>query len=183
MKTAGSKKIAERYVNAGFDVASKNGALAAFEKDLTVLADLIRENTDFRAFLSNPLLSRAAQSEIAIDLLKKLGAHPFTAQFVDLLASNKRLNMLADIISLFLEKAAFARGEMSAELVTAKAISAKESAAISDSLSKAYGKKINLKVREDSSLLGGTIIKIGSKQLDSSLAGKLNRLKHSLKAA
>ncbi len=183
MKNAGSKKIAERYVNAGFEIANKSGALAAIEKDLLVLADLIKENPDFRAFLRNPLLSRAAQSEIAIDILKKLNSQPFTAQFVDLLASNKRLDILSEAISQFLEKIAASRGEMSAELISAKPVSAKESALVADSLAKVYNKKVNLKVREDSSLLGGTIINIGSKQLDSSLAGKLNRLKLSLKAA
>ena len=183
MKNAGSKKIAERYVNAGFEVANKSGALAAVEKDLLVLADLIKENADFRAFLCNPLLGRAAKSEIAIDILKKLNSQPFTAQFIDLLASNKRLDILSEVISQFLEKISASRGEMSAELVSAKPVSTKEAALVADSLGKVYSKKINLKVREDLSLLGGTIVKIGSKQLDSSLAGKLSRLKQSLKAA
>ncbi len=183
MKTTGSKKISERYVNAAFAVAEQANVLAAVEKDLAGLADLIKENADFRAFLNNPLLTSEARSEIAVALLGKLGVNPITTQFIALLARHKRLNILPEIINIFLEKAASQRGELAAELVVAKPISAKESAAIAQSLSKAMGKKINLSVREDSALLGGTIINIGSVQLDGSLAGKLNRLKTTLYAA
>ncbi len=183
MKKTGSKKIAERYVNAAFSVAEQASSLAVVEKDLGSLATLIRENADFRAFLNNPLLTRNAQSEIAVALLKNIGAHTVTTQFVALLARHKRLDILSEIIEIFLEKAALSRGEIAAELVTAKAVSAKESSAIADSLSKTYNRKINLSTRVDPSLLGGTIINIGSVQLDGSLAGKLNRLKQVLKAA
>lgn len=183
MKNSGSKKISERYVKAIFDVAGQSSALLAVEKDLSLLADLIKENADFRDFLHNPLLTRDAQASIANALLGKIGAHAVTVKFIVLLAHNKRLNILPEIIAIFLEKAAVSRGEMAAELVAARAVSAKESAAVAESLSKAYSKKIKLSVRENPALLGGTIINIGSVQLDSSLAGKLNRLKTALHAA
>lgn len=183
MKNSGSKKISQRYVSAIFDVAVQNNALAAVEKDLLGLADLIKENADFRDFLHNPLLTRSAQATIAEKLLKKIGVHTLTAGFIALLAHNKRLDILSEIIAIFLEKTATSRGEMAAELVTARALSAKESEAIAQSLGKAYNKKIKLSVREDPALLGGTIINIGSQRLDSSLAGKLDRLKIALHAA
>lgn len=183
MKNTGSRKISERYVSALFDVALASSALAPVEKDLSALSDLIKENVDFRAFLHNPLLTRDAQNAIAANLMQKIGVHTLTAQFIALLARHKRLNILSEMIVIFLEKAATARGELAAELIVAKAVSAKESNAIAESLGKAYNKKINLSVREDPALLGGTIINVGSHQLDSSLAGKLNRLKIALHAA
>lgn len=183
MKNPGSKKIAERYAHALFDVAQQSGILAVVEKDLQVLADLIKENADFRAFLHNPLLTRAAQGAIAGNILQSIGTNAVTSQFIALLAHNKRLDMLPEIIIIFLEKAAKGRGELAAELITARSVSDKETGAIAQSLGKAYNKKINLRVREDPSLLGGVIINIGSMQLDSSLAGKLNRLEQALKTA
>ena len=182
MKNSGSRKISERYVSALFDIALAAGVLEAVEKDLSVLADLVKENADFSAFLDNPLLSSEAKNSISANLMQKIGAHQLTTQFIALLARKKRLNILPEIIKLFLERVATERGELAAELVTAKAITPKESSAIAESLSKAYNKKINLSVREDPALLGGTIINVGSYQLDSSLEGKLNRLKIALQA-
>lgn len=183
MKTTGSKKIAERYVNAVFEVASQASSLGEVEKDFALLRDILEKNSDFRDFLHNPLLSRGAQGKIAGNLLEKLAASKITSQFVTLLARNKRLDILPQIIDIFLEKTASSRGEISAELVTAKPLSDSDAKKIAGSLGKAYGKKVNLNIREDSSLLGGTVINIGSYQLDGSLAGKLNRLKQALKTA
>lgn len=183
MKNSGSRKISERYVSAVFDVAVANNSVSTIEKDLLEIGNLIRGTPDFQDFLHNPLLTREAQGEIAAILMQKIGVSPLTAQFIALLAHHKRLNLLPEMIEIFLEKAASERGEISAELVVSQKISEKESAQVAESLSKAVGKKINLSVREDPTILGGTIINVGSLQLDSSLAGKLNRLKQELKVA
>lgn len=183
MKNSGSRKISERYVSAVFDVAVSNNSVSATSKDLQAIAGLINESAEFQDFLHNPLLTREAQGKIAANLMQKIGVNQLTGQFIGLLAHNKRLDLLPEIIEIFLEKAATQRGELSAELVVAQPISQKESAQVAESLSKAYNKKINLTVREDPEILGGTIINIGSLQLDSSLAGKLNRLKLALNAA
>lgn len=182
MKNSGAGKIAERYVDALFDVALDAGIVDNIEKDLTALAGLIRENADFRAFLTNPLLTSEAQGAIAANVMKSTGANQLTAQFIALLTRQKRLDILPEMIALFIKKAQVGRGEISAELISAKPVPAKESSAIAQALSKAYDKKVNLSVSEDPALLGGTIIKIGSLQLDSSIAGKLNRLKTALHA-
>jgi F-type H+-transporting ATPase subunit delta len=183
VKNSGSKKIAERYVAALFDVAAANNSLFMVEKDLLTLADLLKENVDFVDFLHNPLLTRAQKGKITNNLLKQLGAHQTTAQFITLLAASKRLDLLSEMIEIFLKKAVASRGELGAELVVACAISPTEASAIADSLGKAYNKKITLNVREDASLLGGVIINVDSLRLDGSLAGKLNRLKQTLKVA
>lgn len=183
MKNSGFKKIAERYVTALFAVATAENSIADVEKDLAALAALLAESSDFRAFLHNPLLNRNAQVEIAGVVLKTLGVHDITQKFIALLANHKRLELLAEVIQLFLEKAMISRGELAAELVSAAVLSDAQAAPIADKLSKAYNKKITLKLRADASLLGGAIINIGSTQLDGSLAGKLNRLQLSLKAA
>jgi len=182
VKNSGAGKIAERYVDALFAAIHSPGSLALVEKDLVELAGLIKENADFKAFLVNPLLTRDAQDTIISNLMEKLSVQQTTGQFTSLLARNKRLDILPEIIEIFLKKAAANRGEIAAELVTAREISAGQAESVAKSLEKAYGKKVNLSTREDPSLLGGSIINIGSLQLDSSIAGKLNRLKTELQA-
>lgn len=183
MKSSGSKNICERYVSAIFDVAVQSGVLPTIEEDLSGLAALIKENSDFREFLHNPLLNRSAKAAIVQSLMAKIGTHHITNSFIALLAKNKRLYLLPEVISIFLERTAAMRGEMAAELVTARAISAKESATIAEVLGKVYNKKINLSTRQDKSLLGGAIVNVGSLRLDGSLAGKLDRLQQVLKVA
>lgn len=183
VKNSGSKKIAERYVSALFDVAVDAGVLEAVEKDLQAIASILENNADFRAFIINPLLTRNAQEQVAAAVLSRLNVNKITAQFIALLARAKRLDILGEMIALFLEAVASARGEMAAELVSAKPVSGAESKKIAEKLGAAYNKKITLTTRADASLLGGVIINVGSVQLDGSLAGKLNRLKTALRAA
>lgn len=183
MKTSGSRKIAERYVSALFDTAIAAHALDTVERDLRTLGELLEENQDMRDFLHNPLLTRAAQAQILTPLLAALGTHTITAQFLRVLAQRKRLDILADIIALFLTQAAQARGELAARLVSAQKLSAADAKAVAATLSKAFNKKILLSTGVNASLLGGMVINIGSTQLDASLSGKLNRLKAAMKAA
>jgi len=183
VKKSGSKKISERYVDALFDVANAAGVLAVVEKDLHTLSEMLADNADFREFLHNPLLTRQAKGSVSEALLEHIGSNKVTAQFIALLAAHKRLDLLAEMTALFLKKCSVSRGELAAELVAAQAISEKETSVIAETLSKAYSKKIKLSVRGDASLLGGVIVNVGSLRLDSSLSGKLNRLKQTLKTA
>jgi F-type H+-transporting ATPase subunit delta len=181
MKTSGARKIAERYVKALFDVSET--ARDRVEKDFSVLQSMLAESKEFRSLLVNPLLSRAEQVIAVEAVLKKISVDKITHRFVVLLAKQKRLSLLPDIIALYQDWVTAARGEMKAEVISAVSLKNSDIAALSAKLGEAYGKKILLETREDPSLLGGIIIKIGSVQLDSSLSGKLTRLTHKLKAA
>lgn len=183
MKNSGSQKISDRYATALFSVAGASKLVDAVEKDLKNIQETLLSSEDFCYFLNNPLLNRDAKRKIISALLEKVGVDKLTNQFISLLAAHKRLELLAEIIAIYLKKCASARGEIAAEVISAKAIEAKAEKEIADALGKIYGKKITIKTRTDESLLGGMVVNIGSKQLDGSLAGKLNRLKQSLKAA
>jgi len=183
VKNAGSKRIAERYVKALFDVAKGANALADVEKDLGELASLLVQSKELKAFIANPLIGRAQQAAAMTALLTKAKAHKLTVDFVAALARAKRLDVLAVIVAQFIERAATARGEIGAVVTTPAKLGDKDAGVLAEKLTKAYGKKVNLQLEEDASLLGGMIVKIGSIQLDSSLAGKLDRLRLSLKAA
>ncbi len=176
-------RIAQRYVKALFEVASRDAALDAVDKDMQMLKQALTDNATLREFLNNPLLTRQAQTDAMKNLLSKVSAHALTQKFIAMLASQRRLDILSLIATLFTKEVAASRGEVSAELISASPLKADEARQIAARLSKAYGKKINLTLTHDASLLGGAVIKIGSQQLDSSLAGKLSRLKIALQAA
>ncbi len=183
MKTSGSKRIAERYVKALFEVAKSTSSVDAVEADFTSLGKALHESPEFQHFLVNPLLTTEARAAAMLAILDKIKASPLTRQFIGMVLLQKRLPILPALIEEFARTAAAARGELDAEIITAAPLADKEIKAVSDRLSKAYGRKLRLDVKEDASLLGGVILRIGSQQLDSSLAGKLRRLKNTLKAA
>ena len=181
MKTTGNKRIAERYVKALADVSGKSQAQV--EKDFAALGAALAESEDFRGFLTNPLLTREQQTQAVDAVLKGIKADKVTQQFMATLVAQKRLAILPDVIELYAAWAASQRGELPAELVTASALKPADIKDAQARLSKAFGKQVTLNVREDASLLGGVIVKVGSQQLDASLAGKIRRLKQSLKVA
>ncbi len=183
MKLSGSRQIAERYVKALFEVAKDAPTRAKIEKDFASLQAMMDESEALRALISNPLLTRAQQAQAMDAVLAAMRAQPETKDFITLLARQKRLDLLPAVIVLFGEWASKARGELRAEVVSATALKDADTRAIAERLSKTYGKTVIVTTRLDPSLLGGMVINIGSVQLDSSLSGKMRRLKNSLQAA
>lgn len=181
MKTSGSRQIAERYVKALFDVSDK--AQDKVENDLRQLAILLKESKALGAMINNPLLTRQQQAKAMDAILTAMKAATVSRQFVVLLAKQKRLAILPEIISIFMSEASKQRGEMKAMLVSAAPIKASDFNLLAQKLSAMVGKKILFDLEQDPELLGGAVIRIGSLQLDASLAGKLRRLKNILKAA
>lgn len=180
MKNSGAKQIAERYVKALFDVSEK--VRPAVEKDLVRLEAALAESKELRDLLSNPLLTRAEQAKAMDALLAAMKANAVTRQFVALLAKQKRLNLLPEIVALFAQWAAYARGEMKAEVISAVPLKSADVKLITERLSKTYGKSVIVESRQDPELLGGIVVNIGSVRLDSSLSGKLRRLRNLLAA-
>lgn len=181
MKASGQKQIAERYVRALFDAAE--GVRDEVEKDLAMLAGMLKASEDFQRFLGNPLMTRSQQAKIMAAILSDMKAHKLTQKFIAVLAGERRLTALPGITLLFIEWARAARGEMAAELIAPTPLSVSVVDKVALRLGKASGKKMILSMRHDPTLLGGVIVRIGSLQLDSSLAGKLARLGRKLKAA
>ena len=183
MNNSGFKRIAERYVRALFEVVTMEKATDLVEKDLLSLGKACQGSEEFRDFLSNPLLSHEMRAQAMLAILAQMQAHQLTRQFIGMLIRQKRLAILPEVVTLFSEWASSARGEMKGELIAAAPLKDKDIQKISDSLSKAYNRKVVLSLKEQPDLLGGVVVKIGSLQLDGSLAGKLNRLGLKLKAA
>jgi F-type H+-transporting ATPase subunit delta len=183
VKNAGSKRIAARYVKALFDAASQAKALPAVEANLNALSAALAQSDELAQFVADPILSRSQKAAIIQALLKKMNAHELTVRFGAVLAENRRLALVPDVAALFSQAAQEARGEMSVRVASAAKLGKKECDAISEALGKVYGKKVHLQVQEDTSLIGGVVVNIGSIQLDGSLSGKLGRLRQKLRVA
>ena len=153
------------------------------EKDLLALADAIDTSDDFKALISNPVFTREDQEKAILAILEAAGAHDMTRNIAGLMARNGRLFALPAMIAAFIKLAADARGEVSAEAVTATALSDDQTRRLRAEIEASVGKAVNLTTSVDESLLGGLIVKVGSRMVDTSLRTKLTQLKMAMKEA
>lgn len=175
--------VAGRYASALFDLAKETGAIETVEDELRALQASIDASGELRGFLKSPVYDRAEQTAVVEALAEKAGFGALTANFLKLIASNRRLFALEDMIRAFAKLAADDRGEVSAEAMTAAAMNDEQIKALRLEIERMAGKAVNLETRVDPDLLGGLIVKIGSKMVDASLRTKLNRLKTVMKEA
>ncbi len=182
-KGSAGAEIGARYAAALFDLAKEENALDSVEKDLVDLAGAIDQSEDLTNLISNPLFSRDDQQKAIMSLLQKAGAHAFISNVAGLMASNGRLFALPAMISSFRKLAAEARGEVSAEAISAVALDEEQIRRLRSEIEASVGKAINLETKTDESLLGGLIVKVGSRMVDTSLRTKLTQLKMAMKEA
>lgn len=175
--------VAGRYAAALFDLARESGVVGTVEKDFANLTAAIDASADLRAFLKSPVYDRADQLNAVTALAERAGYHALTVNFLKLIAKNRRLFALADMIRAFRALAADARGEIGAEAMTAAPMNDEQVKALRLEIERMVGKAVNLETRVDPDLLGGLVVKIGSKMVDASLKTKLNRLKTVMKKA
>lgn len=175
--------VAGRYATALFELAKEAGSVGAVEAELNALAGLIDASEDLRAFLKSPVYDREDQNRAATALSEKAGFSQLTANFLKLLAKNGRLFALPGVIKAFLGMAAADRGEVAAEAITAAPMNDEQTKALRHEIEAMAGKAVNLETRVDPELLGGLVVKIGSRMIDASLKTKLNRLKTVMKEA
>ncbi|WP_411816873.1 F0F1 ATP synthase subunit delta [Hyphococcus sp. DH-69] len=175
--------VAGRYANALFDLATEAGAVDAVENELKSLQAAIDASSELSAFLRSPVYGVAEQLDAMTALAEKAGYSTLTANFLKLVAKNGRLSALSDAIRAYLALAANARGEVSADAVTAAPMNDEQIKALRLEIERMVGKAVNLETRVDPDLLGGLVVKIGSQMVDASLRTKLNRLKTVMKEA
>lgn len=177
-----SREIAARYALAWFDLALDQNASDAVGDDLAVLAGLIQESPELARLIANPVIDVKQKQAAMAEILAQGNAHGLTVQLIDRLIINKRLEVLADIAASYEEKLLNQRGELAANVTTARPLSDAQVEAVSAALAQASGKAIRLRQKVDPAIIGGIIVRLGSKMLDHSLSGALSRLEQSLKA-
>lgn len=169
--------IAGRYAVALFDLALENGVLDAVAADITALATMIDESEDLVRLLRSPVIGREAQGKALDAVLERAGIDPLTRKFVGVVTANRRLFALRDMCKAFRALLAAHRGEVVAEVTTAFALNDSQMLAIKGELSAAMKTEVDLQNRIDDGILGGMIVRVGSRMVDASLRTKLQNLR------
>lgn len=180
-ESAGVSGLAERYAAALFDLADERKELDAVADDLKALRGLVAESADLRRMIRSPVLARDHQAKAVAALAERAGLKELTRNFLGLLARNRRLFALPDMIEGFLGILAARRGEVTAQVIAAQELSEAQRKAIDERLRKAIGGKVAIDLKIDPGLLGGLVIKVGSRMVDASLKSKLRRLELAMK--
>ena len=180
--SSSAKGLAGRYAGALYALAEESGKIDAVVKDMNGVAELVSANQDMRMLVESPAITWAEQTKAVTAVLEKGGADALTVKFVGTVASNGRLHALSRIISAFLAEHARRRGEVSAEVISAVEMDDARRARVEQAVSKLAGSdKLSLSMRVDPSLIGGLVVRIGSRMIDTSIRTKLNRLETAMK--
>jgi len=177
----GVSGLADRYAVALFDLADEHKALDGVAADLQTLRAMLRDSADLRRLIRSPVLSREAQGRGVAALADLARLSPLTRNFLGLLAQNRRLFALPDMIESFLRRLAQKRGEVTAHVLTAQDLSPQQRDAVTEQLRKAVGRKVAVDIEVDPGLLGGLVVRVGSRMVDASLRSKLSRLQLAMK--
>ena len=173
--------VAQRYARAFLSLVQEKSALDKVTQDLQNISEWIEKSPDFKSFIGNVTLPRAQQAKAVAALAAKAGFHALTANFLGLLAARRRLPALAGIIAAVQSAVAHHRGEVTAVVASAAALTPSQVKAVSGALEKTLNKKVTIRTVEDPSLIGGMVVTIGSQRIDGSVRSKLDRLHRSLK--
>ena len=170
-----------RYASALFDLASENGVVTAVESDLDNLGEALKGSDDLAALIRNPKVSREAAAKAIDAVAGVLGLSTLTRNFLGVLAGNRRLFALPEIVRAFSAIAAAQRGEVTAEVTSAHALNDDQLAQLSAKLKAREGKEVKIKASVDPDILGGLVVRIGSRQIDGSIRTRLNSLAQAMK--
>lgn len=173
--------LAGRYAIALLDLADEQKQLDAVAGDLGGLKAVIAKSEDLRRLIRSPLFSRDQQAKAIAAVLDKGGIGALTRRFVLVVARNRRLFALPQMIDAYLAELARRRGEVTARVTSAVELSDGQRQALVESLKSEIGAKVQVEVTVDRSLIGGLIVRVGSRMIDSSLRSKLQRLQLSMK--
>jgi F-type H+-transporting ATPase subunit delta len=173
--------MAERYAGSLFELALEAKSVEKVGTALDAVEDLISSSADLKRLIESPVFSADDQFRAIDAIAKKAGIEDLVANFLRVVARNRRLFALPSMIAAFRRIAAAHRGEVAAEVTSAHELTAEQTRELKASLKDVAGKDVAIKLTVDPAILGGLIVKIGSRQIDTSLRTKLNSLKLALK--
>ena len=173
--------LALRYANAVFELAAEERGIDRVAADFQTLKSLLQESPELRRLVRSPVFSREEQAKGMEAVLVRAGAGDLTRKLVLLLAQKRRLFALADVIRAFEQLLARHRGEVAAEVTSARELSAAELGELRNMLKDKLGREPRITAHVDEKLLGGLVLKVGSRMIDSSLRTKLDSLRAAMK--
>jgi F-type H+-transporting ATPase subunit delta len=170
--------VAGRYATALFELAREGKALDQVEADVTALEAALAESADLRDMLASPVFTREDQGNAIAAIAAKMGLGPIVANTLGLMAQNRRLFVVPGVVAQLKALIAAERGEVTAEVRSAKPLTKAQSEALSAKLKASVGREVKLDVTVDESLIGGLVVKVGSRMIDTSIRAKLARLQN-----
>lgn len=170
-----------RYASALFELALDTKALDQTAAELTQIQSMIDASADFHRLVHSPVFSADEQTGAVMAVLKQADISGLTANFIGLITKNRRLFAISNMIKAFHALLARHRGEISAEVASARELNAKQVQALKTALKAAIGRDVNLDTKVDPGLIGGIVVKVGSRMIDNSLKSKLDNLKIAMK--
>ena len=173
--------VAERYAASLHDLAAEANAVPQVEADLGRFEDMLSGSEDLSRMIKSPVFSADEQFKAISAIVDKAGITGLVGSFLKVVAKNRRLFAVPAMIKAFRRIAAEHRGEVAAEVTSAHALTAAQEAELKAALKSVAGKDVSIAVTVDPTLLGGLVVKLGSRQIDTSLRTKLNSLKLALK--
>ena len=176
-----STGIAERYATAIFEIAKENKDLSGLETGINDLAATLDESADMRDLIASPLVSRAEQQVAITAIADKMGLNAILRNTLGLMAQKRRLFVVPHLIQVLRDMLADERGEVIAEVASAMALTKTQIEKLSKTLSERVGKTVTTNATVDENLIGGLVVKVGSKMIDSSIRSKLNSLQNAMK--
>lgn len=172
---------AGRYATALFELAREAGELDRAAGDLNQLAEALDESPELVELIRNPVYSRAEQGKAMAAVAERMGLSPLVRNVVGLMASKRRLFALPQMIAQFRAMLAEHRGEVTAEVTSAQPLSDTQRNALAEKLKGSLGRDINLNVKVDKDIIGGLVVRVGSRMIDSSIRSRLARLQNAMK--
>ncbi|MBV7410413.1 F0F1 ATP synthase subunit delta [Maritimibacter sp. DP1N21-5] len=173
--------IAQRYASAVFELAKEEKKLAAVESDLDALEAALADSADFKSLISSPVYTRDEQASALSALATKMKLSSQMAGVLGVMSQKRRLFILPALLTALRARIAEDKGEVVADVTSAKALTKAQSDKLAKALKESVGKDVKINATVDESLIGGLIVKVGSKMIDSSIRSRLNALQNSMK--
>ena len=180
--SSGATGLSGRYAGSLYELAIESNKTDVIHEELSYLADLLENSKALKKLIDSPILSRGEQQKAIIAVMEKAGADKLTTKFLGTLAENGRLSALPRIIQAFQIEHARRCGQVSAEVVSAVALDDSRKTVVEKTVARLAGSdNLLLSMRVDPSLIGGLVVRIGSRMIDTSIKTKLSRLEAAMK--
>jgi F-type H+-transporting ATPase subunit delta len=176
-----STGIAARYATAIFELAKEDNSLPALEGDVDTLDAALRESADFRALIASPLYSREEQAKAVSAVADKAGLSVIVANTLALMAAKRRLFVLPQLVRELRARISAEKGEVTAEVTAARALTKAQEEKLARTLKARVGQDVKINMAVDETLIGGLVVKVGSRMIDTSIRSKLAALQNSMK--
>ena len=176
-----STGIAGRYATAIFELAKEGDALAALENDIATLGTALKESADFRDVINSPVYSREDQGAAVSAIADAAGLSGTLKNTLGLMAAKRRLFVLPQLVAALERMISDEKGEVEADVTSAQPLTDEQRAKLAETLKARVGKDVKLNTAVDESLIGGLVVKVGSRMIDTSIRSKLAALKNTMK--